>query len=86
MLHPDETEELRGTYAGLAHPAAVEHLQGLGVTAVELLPIDELEENDCPYVHPLKGERLKNFWGYNTIAFAAHKAAYSRKPTRSGPW
>ena len=39
--HPDIPEDLRGTYAGLAHPAAIEHLQKLGVTAVELLPIHQ---------------------------------------------
>ena len=77
VLHP-------GTFAGLIEK--IPYLKGLGVTAVELLPIDEFDENDCPFVNPLTGEKLKNFWGYNTIAFAAPKAAYASDPERSGPW
>ena len=64
-----------GTFAGLAEKAG--YLRDLGVTAVELLPIDEFDEMDCPFVNPLTGERLRNFWGYNTVAFAAIKAAYA---------
>ncbi len=64
-----------GTFAGLAEKA--DYLRDLGVTALELLPIDEFDENDCPFVNPLTGERLKNLWGYNTIAYAAIKAAYA---------
>ena len=64
-----------GTFAGLAEKA--EYLRDLGITAVELLPIDEFDELDCPFVNPLTGERLRNFWGYNTVAFAAIKAAYA---------
>src|SRR5262249_25440911 len=48
-----------------------------GVTAVELLPIHEFDECDCPFTNPLTGERLRNFWGYNSIAFAAPKTAYA---------
>ena len=73
-----------GTFAGLIEK--IPYLKALGVTAVELLPIDEFNENDCPYVNPLTGERLKNYWGYNTLAFAAPKAAYASDPERSGPW
>jgi isoamylase len=73
-----------GTYRGLAEKAA--QIQALGVTAIELLPIDEFDENDCPFVNPLSGERLKNFWGYNTIAFCAPKAAYASNPERAAPW
>ncbi len=64
-----------GTFRGLAEKA--EYLRDLGVTAVELLPIDEFDEMDCPFVSPLTGEKLRNFWGYNTVAFAAVKAAYA---------
>ncbi len=64
-----------GTFAGLIEK--IPYLKALGVTAVELLPIDEFDENDCPFVNPLTGERLRNFWGYNTIAYAAPKAAFS---------
>ena len=73
-----------GTYAGLAEK--IDYLKGLGVTAVELLPVDEFDENDCPFVNPLTGERLKNYWGYNPIAFGAPKAAYAMNPGRSEPW
>lgn len=64
--HPDIPQALRGTFAGLAHPAALSHLQRLGVTAVSLLPVH----------HALDEERLtrlglKNYWGYNTLAFFA---------------
>ncbi|MBV8678741.1 MAG: glycogen debranching enzyme [Planctomycetaceae bacterium] len=72
-----------GTYAGLAEK--IPYLKELGVTAVELLPIDEFDEEDCPFINPLTGERLRNFWGYNTIAFAAPKAAYATDPTGSAP-
>ena len=74
-----------GTFAGLIEK--IPYLKALGVTAVELLPIDEFDENDCPFVNPLTGERLRNFWGYNTIAFAAPKAAYASSPAEhSAPW
>ena len=73
-----------GTYAGLIEK--IPYLKELGVTAVELLPIDEFDENDCPFVNPLTGEKLKNFWGYNTIAYRPPKAAYASNPERSAPW
>jgi glycogen operon protein len=77
VLHP-------GTYAGLAEK--IGELKELGITAVELLPIDEFDENDCPFVNPLTGEKLRNYWGYNPIAFCAPKAAYSSNPERIAPW
>ncbi|MGE5754951.1 MAG: alpha-amylase family glycosyl hydrolase, partial [Planctomycetaceae bacterium] len=73
-----------GTFDGLVEK--IPYLKALGVTAVELLPIDEFDENDCPFVNPLTGEKLRNFWGYNTIAFAAPKAAYASNPEHSAPW
>jgi isoamylase len=62
--HPDIPGSQRGTYAGLAHPAAIEYLKGLGITAVELLPVHQ-------FVHdaPLIARRLRNYWGYNSIGF-----------------
>jgi isoamylase len=70
--HPGIPEELRGTYAGLAHPAALDHLTGLGVTAVELLPVHQ-------FVHDsLLVERgLRNYWGYNTLAYLAPHNEYA---------
>src|SRR5262249_55571745 len=73
-----------GTFAGLTEK--LDYLKWLGITAVELLPVDEFDENDCPFVNPFSGERLKNFWGYNPISFAAPKAAYAVNPERSEPW
>jgi len=83
-IHPSSEVRRPGTFAGLAEK--MEYLKWLGVTAVELLPIDEFDENDCAYVNPLTGERLKNFWGYNTIAFSAPKAAYASNPGRMEVW
>jgi glycogen operon protein len=71
--HPDIPEELRGTYAGLAHPAAIEHLQRLGITAVELMPIHHYLS--LPGYLVDKG--LKNYWGYDSINFFAPFAGYS---------
>jgi isoamylase len=74
-LHPEVPEELRGTYAGLSHPAVIEHLQGLGVTAVELLPIHRLvPESD------LVERGLSNYWGYNSIAYLAPHDGYGSGP------
>jgi isoamylase len=64
-----------GTFAGLVEK--IPYLRKLGVTAVELLPVHEFDEDDCPFANPLTQEKLRNFWGYNSIAFAAPKAAYA---------
>ncbi|WP_330172919.1 glycogen debranching protein GlgX [Streptomyces sp. NBC_01498] len=72
MLHPDLPEELRGTYAGLAHPAVIEHLTELGVTALELMPVHQFV-ND----HRLVDSGLNNYWGYNTIGFFAPHNTYA---------
>ncbi|RVU20461.1 glycogen debranching enzyme GlgX [Streptomyces antnestii] len=75
-LHPGIPEELRGTYAGLAHPAAVEHLVKLGVTAVELLPVHQFAHED----HLLR-RGLRNYWGYNSVGYFAPHAAYAASGT-----
>ncbi|MET9520075.1 glycogen debranching protein GlgX [Streptomyces sp. NPDC002994] len=75
-LHPGIPEELRGTYAGLGHPAAIEHLQRLGVTAVELLPVHQFAHED----HLLR-RGLRNYWGYNSIGYFAPHAAYAASGT-----
>ena len=77
--HPGVPEELRGTYAGLAHPAAVAHLERLGVTAVELLPVHSFTHE--PHVVQ---RGLTNHWGYNTLGFFAPHAAYSSDPDPQG--
>jgi glycogen operon protein len=79
IRHPDVPEELRGTYAGLAHPAVVEYLVGLGVTTVELLPIQHFVDEAHLVRH-----KLTNYWGYNTIGFFAPHAAYSSAGDRGG--
>jgi isoamylase len=73
--HPTAGVASPGTFAGLIDK--IPYLKQLGVTAVELLPIHEFDENDCPFTNPLTGEKLRNFWGYNSIAFAATKAGYA---------
>ncbi|WP_406145833.1 glycogen debranching protein GlgX [Streptomyces sp. NBC_01012] len=75
-LHPDIPPELRGTYAGLAHPAAVGHLKRLGVTAVELLPVHQFAHED----HLLR-RGLHNYWGYNSIGYFAPHADYAASGT-----
>ncbi len=71
-LHPDVPVELRGTYAGLAHPSIIEHLKSLGVTALELLPVQQ----SMPEEH-LAGAGMPNLWGYNTLGYFAPHAEYA---------
>ncbi|MFJ7158981.1 glycogen debranching protein GlgX [Streptomyces sp. NPDC101118] len=72
MRHPELPDELRGTYAALAHPAVIGHLTKLGVTALELMPVHQ-SVND----HRLVDDGLSNYWGYNTIGFFAPHNAYA---------
>ena len=72
QLHPDVPEEQRGTYAALAHPAVIEHLAHIGVTAVELMPIHQFVQDST-----LLDKGLRNYWGYNTIGFFAPHNEYS---------
>ena len=71
-LHPEVPEEQRGTYAGLAHPAIIEHLQKLGVTTIELMPVHQFVQDST-----LLDKGLRNYWGYNTIGFFAPQNSYS---------
>jgi isoamylase len=77
--HPGIPENLRGTYAGLAHPVAIEHLQSLGVTAVELLPIHEAIDDGF-----LIERGLRNYWGYNTLGFFAPDQRFSSRGNMGG--
>ncbi|MEU8875599.1 glycogen debranching protein GlgX [Streptomyces javensis] len=72
MRHPRLPEELRGTYAALAHPAIIEHLTELGVTTLELMPVHQFVHD-----HRLADAGLANYWGYNTIGFFAPHNAYA---------
>ena len=74
MRHPGIPGPLRGTYAGLAHPAAIDHLTRLGVTAVELLPVHQFAHED----HLLR-RGLRNYWGYNSVGYFAPHAGYARR-------
>ena len=73
--HPSSGVAHRGTYAGLIEK--IPYLKKLGVTAIELLPVNEFEEGDTDRVNPFTGERLLNLWGYQPTAFCAPHAAYS---------
>ncbi|MDV7198194.1 glycogen debranching protein GlgX [Rhodococcus kroppenstedtii] len=70
--HPDVPENLRGTYAGLAHPAVVAHLRDLGVTAIELLPV-----HACLTEPGVRARGMRNHWGYSTASYFAPEPRYS---------
>ncbi len=72
LCHPEVPAAQRGTYAGLAHPAVIAHLQRLGVTAVELMPVHQFVAEQF-----LVARGLTNYWGYNTIGFLAPHNRYS---------
>ena len=76
--HPDVPRELRGTYLGVSHPAVVEHLQQLGVTAVELLPVHQFISE-----HALVKRGLSNYWGYNSVGYFAPHSGYA-SPAQPG--
>jgi isoamylase len=70
--HPDIPEELRGTYAGLAHPVSIEYLQNLRITAIELLPVHQFVQDST-----LIDRGLRNYWGYNSIGYLAPHNEYA---------
>jgi isoamylase len=72
QTHPDIPEDIRGTYAAVAHPVMIAHYQRLGVTAIELMPVHQ-------FVHDshLAERGQRNYWGYNTIGFFAPHNEYS---------
>jgi glycogen operon protein len=77
--HPQVPEELRGTYAGLTAPAAIDHLKRLGITAVELMPVHQFVSDRY-----LKEKGLSNYWGYNSIGFFAPDFRYARNTQLGG--
>jgi glycogen operon protein len=79
QLHPDVPLPLRGTYAGLAHPASIKYLKSLGVTALELMPVHH-------YVHDkfLVQRGLRNYWGYNSIGYFAPHDELANAPSQGG--
>ena len=75
--HPEIPPELRGTFAGLAHPASVEYLKDLGVTAIELMPVHHFVSEPG-----LLRKGLSNYWGYNSLGYFAPHAGYSSSGSR----
>ncbi|MEL6385425.1 MAG: glycogen debranching protein GlgX [Cyanobacteria bacterium J06626_18] len=76
--HPEIPETLQGTYAGLAHPAAIAHLKTLGVTAIELLPVHHFNASPGHLV----SVGLRNYWGYDSLGYFAPYAGYSTAGTQ----
>jgi len=77
MRHPGIPENLRGSYAGLAHPAAIRYLRQLGVTAVEVLPVHQFI-----HANQLLERGLRNYWGYDSISFLAPHNEYASSGQR----
>ncbi|WP_353647718.1 glycogen debranching protein GlgX [Nakamurella sp. A5-74] len=76
-LHPEIPAELRGTFAGVAHPAVIAHLRGLGVTTLELLPVHAIASEPG-----LVATGRRNYWGYSTLSFFAPHPGYASAPGR----
>jgi glycogen operon protein len=74
-IDPSSKVERPGTFIGLT--GKIPYLQDLGVTAIELMPVLEFDENESKLFNPTTGEKLKNYWGYNPVAFFAPKQSYS---------
>src|SRR6195952_2136853 len=77
--HPAIPEALRGTYAGLGHPAVIDHLKSLNVTAIELMPVHQFMHD-----HRLLQLGLRNYWGYNTFGFFAPHHQYASNQSAGG--
>jgi len=73
-IHPSSGVAHPGTFAGLTEK--IPYLQDLGVTAIELMPVLEFNENESNRLNPITGQRLKNYWGYDPVAFLAPKQSY----------
>ena len=78
VRHPGVPEHLRGTYAGVAHPAVIDHLVTLGITAVELMPVHQFIDD-----HHLTQRGLRNYWGYNTVAYLSPHNRYAANPANA---
>ena len=74
-IHPSSGVVHPGTFSGLT--GKIPYLQDLGITAIELMPILEFNENESQRLNPITGEKLKNYWGYNSVACFAPKQSYS---------
>ena len=76
QLHPGVPEEIRGTYAAIAHPSIINYLKSLGITAIELMPVHHFVNDRF-----LQEKGLSNYWGYNSIGFFAPDVRYSASGT-----
>jgi isoamylase len=76
-LHPDIPENIRGTYSALCHPATIQYLKDLGITAIELMPVHHFVSDRY-----LKEKGLSNYWGYNSIGFFAPDVRYASSGAR----
>lgn len=76
--NPNSNVSSPGTYLGLIEK--IPYLKDLGITAVELMPITEFDENDIIFTHPETGEKLKNYWGYSPVSFFAINSGYAANP------
>jgi glycogen operon protein len=74
-IHPSSGAARPGTFSGLTEK--IPYLRDLGVTAIELMPVLEFNENESELLNPITGQKLKNYWGYNPVAFFAPKQGYS---------
>ena len=79
QLHPEIPAEIRGTYSGIAHPATINYLKELGITAIELMPVHHFVNDSI-----LQDKGLTNYWGYNTIGFFAPDVRYSSSGVLGG--
>ena len=77
--HPSAGTSAPGTFLGLTEK--IPYLRELGINAVELMPVQEFDQDENININPVTGERLKNYWGYNTLAFFAPKGRYSSSGT-----
>jgi isoamylase len=78
-LHPEIPDDIKGTYAAIAHPAIINHLKKLGITAIELMPVHHFVSD-----RHLQEKGLSNYWGYNSIAFFAPDVRYSSSGIQGG--
>jgi len=76
-MHPSSGVHHPGTFSGMVEK--IPYLQSLGVTAVELMPVQEFHENELTRRNPLTNERLRNYWGYSTVAFFAPRESYGSR-------
>ncbi|MFH0977249.1 MAG: glycogen debranching protein GlgX [Spirochaetota bacterium] len=77
--HESSNIEHKGTFKGITEK--IPYLKELGITAIELMPIHEFDEDENRNINPLTGKKLKNYWGYSTISFFAPKGRYSSSGT-----